>query len=329
MAVKKGRIFSGMRPTGKLHLGNLLGALDNWVKLQDEYECYYAVVDWHALTTGYEDTSELPGNITDMVLDWLAAGLDPDKSVIFVQSHVKEHAELHLLLSMVTPLSWLMRNPTYKEQLRQIQGREIHTYGFLGYPVLQAADILSYKADTVPVGEDQLPHVELSREIARRFNFLYSPVFPEPQAKLNRVALLPGTDGRKMSKSYGNIISMSADRDEVDRIVANMVTDPGRARRKDPGNPEVCAVYAYQRIFAEKRVGEIDTACRAAGIGCVDCKKELSRAINAYLDPIRERRGELEGRPDHVKEVLAAGAQKARRVARETVAEAAGAMRLS
>lgn len=328
MVEKKGRIFSGMRPTGRLHLGNLLGALESWVKLQDDYECHYAIVDWHALTTGYEDTSELPENIREMALDWLSAGLDPEKSVIFVQSHVKEHAELHLLLSMVTPLSWLMRNPTYKEQLRQIQGREIHTYGFLGYPVLQAADILAYKADTVPVGEDQLPHLELSREIARRFNFLYGPVFPEPQAKLNRVTLLPGTDGRKMSKSYGNVISMSASPQEVERIVANMVTDPGRARRKDPGNPQICAVYAYQRIFAEKRSAEIDSACRTAGIGCVDCKRELAQAINAYLEPIRERRAALVNSPDRIKEILQDGAERARKVARATVAEARQAMRL-
>lgn len=326
--MSKPRIFSGMRPTGRLHLGNLLGALDNWVKLQDDYDCVFAVVDWHALTTGYEDTSEIRKNIRDLVIDYLSAGIDPSRSLVIKQSDVKQHAELSLLLSMITPLSWLERCPTYKEQLRELEGREIMTHGFLGYPVLMAADILVYKAQFVPVGEDQLPHIELAREIARRFNFLYEPVFPEPKERLNEVVLLPGTDGRKMSKSYRNIIEMSASPDEVESIVANMVTDPKRIRRRDPGDPDVCSVYAFHKVFSKLGLDDIHEGCKSAGIGCVECKRKLARALNEYLEPIRDRRVAIERDPGIIHDVLEEGARKARVIAEATLEDVRQAMRI-
>lgn len=326
--MSKPRIFSGMRPTGRLHLGNLLGALDNWVKLQDDYDCVFAVVDWHALTTGYEDTSEIRKNIRDLVIDYLSAGIDPSRSLLIKQSDVKQHAELSLLLSMITPLSWLERCPTYKEQLRELEGREIMTHGFLGYPVLMAADILVYKAQFVPVGEDQLPHIELAREIARRFNFLYEPVFPEPKERLNEVVLLPGTDGRKMSKSYRNIIEMSASPDEVESIVANMVTDPKRIRRRDPGDPDVCSVYAFHKVFSKLGLDDIHEGCKSAGIGCVECKRKLARALNGYLEPIRDRRAAIERDPGIIHDVLEEGARKARVIAEATLEDVRQAMRI-
>lgn len=326
--MSKPRVFSGMRPTGRLHLGNLLGALDNWVKLQDKYDCVFAVVDWHALTTGYEDTREIQQNIRDLVTDYLSAGIDPEKSLVIKQSDVKQHAELSLLLSMLTPLSWLERCPTYKEQLRELEGREIMTHGFLGYPVLMAADILVYKAVAVPVGEDQLPHIELTRELARRFNFLYDPVFPEPQALLNEVVLLPGTDGRKMSKSYGNIIEMSASPEEIRKTVANMVTDPQRIRRRDPGNPDVCAVYAFHKVFTKLGIEDIKEGCQTAGIGCVECKRRLADALNEYLDPIRERREAILKKPGIIDEVLEDGAKRARVLAEATLTDVRQAMRI-
>ncbi|HHX25865.1 MAG TPA: tryptophan--tRNA ligase [Firmicutes bacterium] len=326
--MSKPRIFSGMRPTGRLHLGNLLGALDNWVRLQDEYDCVFAVVDWHALTTGYEDTGEIQENTRNMVIDYLSAGIDPEKSLVIKQSDVKQHAELSLLLSMITPLSWLERCPTYKEQLRELEGREIMTHGFLGYPVLMAADILVYKAKVVPVGEDQLPHIELAREIARRFNFLYQPVFPEPQERLNEVVLLPGTDGRKMSKSYRNIIEISASAEEVKSIVANMVTDPQRIRRRDPGNPDVCSVYAFHGVFSKLGIEDIREGCRSAGIGCVDCKRKLADALNEYLEPIRKRREAILKNPGIIDEVLEQGAKKAAVIAESTLSEVRQAMRI-
>ncbi len=326
--MSKPRIFSGMRPTGRLHLGNLLGALDNWVKLQDDYDCVFAVVDWHALTTGYEDTSEIRKNIRDLVIDYLSAGIDPSRSLVIKQSDVKQHAELSLLLSMITPLSWLERCPTYKEQLRELEGRDIMTHGFLGYPVLMAADILVYKAQFVPVGEDQLPHIELAREIARRFNFLYEPVFPEPKERLNEVVLLPGTDGRKMSKSYRNIIEMSASPDEVESIVANMVTDPKRIRRRDPGDPDVCSVYAFHKVFSKLGLDDIHEGCKSAGIGCVECKRKLARALNGYLEPIRDRRAAIERDPGIIHDVLEEGARKARVIAEATLEDVRQAMRI-
>lgn len=326
--MSKPRVFSGMRPTGRLHLGNLLGALDNWVRLQDEYDCVFAVVDWHALTTGYEDTGEIQENTRNMVIDYLSAGIDPEKSLVIKQSDVKQHAELSLLLSMITPLSWLERCPTYKEQLRELEGREIMTHGFLGYPVLMAADILVYKAEVVPVGEDQLPHIELAREIARRFNFLYQPVFPEPQERLNEVVLLPGTDGRKMSKSYRNIIEISASAEEVKNIVANMVTDPQRIRRRDPGNPDVCSVYAFHGVFSKLGMEDIREGCRSAGIGCVECKRKLADALNEYLEPIRKRREAVLKNPGIIDEVLEQGAKKASVIAESTLSEVRQAMRI-
>ncbi|CUH94067.1 Tryptophan-tRNA ligase [Propionispora sp. 2/2-37] len=326
----KGRIFSGMQPSGKFHLGNYLGALDNWVKLQQNYECFFSIVDWHALTSSYENTENLQQNIFDMALDWLSAGLDPEKNVIFVQSHVKEHAELHLLLSMMTPLSWLERVPTYKDKLQQlgIQGKDINTYGFMGYPELMTADIVLYKADTVPVGEDQLPHLELSREIVRRFNHLYRPIFPEPKPYLSKASLLPGIDGRKMSKSYGNEIPFAASPDELRDRVRQMVTDPQRVKKTDPGNPNVCTVYTFHKIFSQDQVGEIAKCCREATIGCVACKKRLAEQMVSALADIHTRRRSLEANPGKVKEILTFGAERARVVAAATMEEVRQAMNL-
>jgi len=326
--VKKGTILSGMRPTGALHLGNYFGALENWVKLQDDYECYFFVADWHALTTGYEDTSQIKNNINDLVIDWISAGLDPEKCVIFLQSSIKEHAELHLLFSMTTPLSWLLRCPTYKDQLNQLKDKNITTYGFLGYPCLQAADILIYKAGFVPVGEDQLPHLELTREIARRFNYLFGEVFPEPQAILTKAKVLPGTDGRKMSKSYGNTIALSDSPDEIRKKVSTMITDPARIRKDDPGHPEVCTVFSFHKVFNENEVSEIEEQCRGGKIGCVQCKKNLANKMVEHLEPIYERRQKIIENPGIVKEVLANGNEKARKVAGETLEEVRKAMKI-
>lgn len=301
--MSKGRIFSGMRPTGKLHIGHL-SVIENWVRLQEEYDCFFAPVDWHALTTGYENTAGIKEYSRQMVMDWLAAGLDPEKSTIFIQSHVKEHAELHLLLSMTTPLSWLERCPTYKEQLQQLgEGRDIRTYGFLGYPVLMAADILVYRADTVPVGEDQLPHLELAREIARRFNHLCrQKVFPEPQAKLAKISMLPGIDKRKMSKSYDNDIAINSDADTLWERVRGMITDPARIRKTDPGDPEICVVHTYNKIYNSEEVSERVEQCRTAGIGCIQCKRRLADKMQLNLEPMWQRRAELENNPGMVDE---------------------------
>lgn len=331
MAEKKGRILSGMRPTGRLHIGHLQ-VLENWVALQDEYECFYMVADWHALTTAFDDPGELPENTREMLLDWLAVGLDPEKSVLFVQSHVKEHAELHLLFSMITPQSWLERVPTYKEQVQQFSraGKDITTYGFLGYPLLQAADILIYKADTVPVGEDQLPHLELCREVARRFNHLYGrKLFPEPQAKLAEIALLPGIDGRKMSKSYGNEISLAAEPEEIRQKVRQMITDPARIHPTDPGHPEVCIVNVYQKLYNPNEVADQEERCRRGQVGCVPCKNRLAEKLAAALAPIRERRQEFAARPKLLAEILADGAARASKVAAATMAEVRQAMGLA
>jgi len=323
------RIMSGMRPTGKLHLGNLFGALENWIKLQNEYKCFFSIVDWHALTTGYEDTSDLQRYIREMAIDWLSAGIDPEKATVFVQSHVKEHAELHLLLSMITPISWLERNPTYKDQLKQLKEKNISTHGFLGYPVLQTADILAYKAEKVPVGEDQLPHLELSREIARRFNYLYKPIFPEPQAILNEVKTLPGIDGRKMSKSYNNTIEISDDAATIRQKVSKMITDPQRIRKTDPGNPEICTVYAFHKVFSdlEKRE-EIYEECSKGAIGCVDCKKRLAEIMIETLNPIIQRRQELIKKPDYIDDVLQEGKKRAEEIAKQTLNEVREVMNL-
>ena len=326
--MKKGRILSGMRPTGRLHLGNLLGALDNWVKLQDDYECYFSVVDWHALTTGYLDTNDIANDVNEMVIDWLSAGLDPKKCVIFKQSDVKEHAELHLLFSMITPLGWLERCPTYKEQLQQLESREISTYGFLGYPVLQAADILVYKANTVPVGEDQIPHIELTREIARRFNHLYGEVFEEPKERMNKITLLSGNDGRKMSKSYGNVLNMSDSPEIVTKYVANMITDPQRIRKDDLGHPDVCSVFAYHKVFNADETQGIREECEGGKIGCVACKRNLTAKLLEFMNPIYERRIEICKDPDIVSAVLEDGKVRARKVAEATLNEVRAAMKI-
>ena len=377
-----------MRPTGKLHLGNLVGALQNWVKLQDEYESYHFVADWHMLTTGYENTLDLRQDTWEMVTDWLACGLDPNKATFFVQSRLPEHAELHLLFSMVTPLSWLERVPTYKEQLENIRDHDINTYGFLGYPLLQAADILMYKANYVPVGEDQVPHVEFTREVARRFNQAFGrlqvkkrsfqewlawgegkrpmtpppnvnpeqfwldryysasldgradllnrgvgtlePLFPEPETLLTSAPRLPGTDGRKMSKSYGNAIFLTDAPDVVSKKLATMVTDPARKRRNDPGNPDVCPVFDLHKIFsAQGTIDRVNHECRTAEIGCVDCKKLAAGHLNAFLAPIQERRKPYEQNPQKVWDVLEEGTAKARAVAQATMREVRAAVKLT
>jgi tryptophanyl-tRNA synthetase len=377
-----------MRPTGELHLGNLVGALQNWVKLQDEYDSFHFVADWHMLTTGYDNTLDLHQDTWEMVTDWLACGLDPAKATFFVQSRLPEHAELHLLLSMVTPLSWLERVPTYKEQLENIRDHDINTYGFLGYPLLQAADILMYKPRYVPVGEDQVPHVELTREVARRFNQVFGrlevkkrsfqewlqwgegkkemtsppdvnpeqfwldryyrasldgradmlnrdvgtlePIFPEPEALLTSAPRLPGTDGRKMSKSYGNAIFLTDPPEVVSKKLATMVTDPARKRRTDPGNPDICPVFDLHKIFsAQGTIDRVNRECRTAEIGCLDCKKLVAGHLNAFLAPIQERRKPFEQDPQKVWDVLEEGTAKARAVAQTTMAEVRAAVRLT
>ena len=329
MAERK-RVLSGMRPTGRLHLGNLHGALDNWVQLQQRYDCFYFVADWHALTTDYASPGQIEANTWEMVLDWLSVGLDPDQSTLFVQSSVMEHAELYLLLGMITPLPWLERNPTYKEQQQQLTQKDLSTYGFLGYPVLQAADIIIYKAHGVPVGKDQLPHVEMTREIARRFNFMYEKeVFPVPDPLLTEVPVLPGTDGRKMSKSYGNCVYITEPEETIREKIARMMTDPHRVRRNDPGDPELSPVFAYHKIYSSpSEIEEIAEGCRTASIGCVDCKKKLIDNVLKVLGPIRQRRLDLEGRMDWVREQMRMGTEAARAQARETLNEVRGAIGL-
>lgn len=308
----KQRVVSGMRPSGRLHIGHYHGVLENWVKMQDSYECFFFVADWHSLTTEYADTSGIAQSIRDMVLDWVAFGLDPEKCVIFRQSLVPHHSELNLILSMVTPVSWLERNPTYKDMLDNIEQRDLTTFGFLGYPVLMAADIILYKATRVPVGQDQLPHLEITREIARRFNHLYGAVFPEPEALLTETPKLPGLDGRKMSKSYNNSIYLSDNAETTAKMVMSMVTDTNRVRRADPGDPDVCVAFNLHRLYVpQEKLGEIVPACRGAQIGCVDCKKILAGCINERLAPFRARREELAANPGFVDELLQEGSRKA------------------
>jgi tryptophanyl-tRNA synthetase len=330
---KRKRVLSGMRPTGKLHLGNYVGALQNWVGMQDQYECFFCVVDWHALTTDYADTSKVKENSLEVMFDWLAAGLDPEKSVIFMQSHVPSHAELHLLLSMITPLGWLERVPTYKEQRENIKDKDLGTYGFLGYPVLQAADILIYKADVVPVGEDQVAHIELTREVARRFNGFYGvtkSVFPEPQSLLTPAAKLPGTDGRKMSKSYGNTIMMADPEPVVRQKLKTMVTDPARVRRSDPGNPDVCPVGDLHKIFSSKEtMAKVNEGCRSAGIGCIECKGWAADSLLRLLSPMQERRRKFEDNPKLAWDILEAGSERARKVSGETMGDVRASMGMS
>jgi tryptophanyl-tRNA synthetase len=365
----KKRVLSGMRSTGKLHLGNYVGALENWVRMQEQYDCFFFIADWHALTTDYADTSRVKENSVDVLLDWLAAGLDPKKCVMFIQSHVPAHAELHLLLSMITPLGWLERVPTYKEQKENIKEKDLGTYGFLGYPVLQSADILIYKADVVPVGEDQVAHVELTREIARRFNGFYSkpfvirkqgtrvvtsdgvevplesgmepdpkadyviqpkPVFPEPQSLLTPTPKLPGTDGRKMSKSYGNAIMLSDPESVVRQKLKTMVTDPARIRRTDPGNPDLCPVGDLHKIFSTtETMAKVNEGCRSAGIGCIECKGWAADGLVKILNPMQERRQKYADNPRLAWDILEAGSSRARDVAGTTMNEVRDAMGIS
>jgi tryptophanyl-tRNA synthetase len=322
-------VLSGLRPTGRVHLGNYFGAIRNWVGLQEQYDCYYFVADWHALTSDYADPSKIRQSTFDAVADWLAAGLDPAKSTIFVQSEVKEHAELHLLLSMVTPLPWLERVPTFKDQQAQLTEKDLNTYGFLGYPLLQTADVIIYRANFVPVGEDQASHLELSREIVRRFNNFYGDVFPEPQVLLTHTPKVPGLDGRKMSKSYGNTIALTASADEIRALVMTMFTDPNRIRRKDPGNPDICNLFQFHKLFSQPDVIErVDRECRTAVIGCVDDKKLLAEIMIESLRPIRERREMIDADPSIVWDVLRAGNRKARERAGETMELVRRAMKI-
>ncbi|MCP4681645.1 MAG: tryptophan--tRNA ligase [Desulfobacterales bacterium] len=327
--MKEKRILSGMRPTGRMHLGHLHGALLNWKKLQEEYKCFYFIADWHALTSEYADPDIIRKSTHDIVIDWISIGLDPETATFFVQSRVKEHAELFLILTMITPLPWLERNPTYKEQLRELTQKDLYTYGFLGYPVLQAADILMYKANGVPVGEDQAPHVELTREIARRFNHLYKDVFPVPDVLLTPTSKLLGIDRRKMSKSYGNAIFLADPDEEIDKKVMEMITDPQRARRKDPGSPDACNVFSFHEIYTDhETVQKINSECQCAGIGCFDCKKMMAANLKEALGPIREKRKELESDIKKVEEIIGEGNKQARSIAKETMEEVREAVRI-
>jgi tryptophanyl-tRNA synthetase len=330
--ISRPRILSGMRPTGKLHLGNYMGALANWVKLQDDYECYFFIADWHALTTDYADTSSVLANTQDVILDYLAAGLDPARSVLFVQNKVKQHAELFLLLGMITSLGWLERVPSYKEQQENLVGKDLTTYGFLGYPLLQAADILIYQAQYVPVGQDQVAHVELTREVARRFNQFYKldgkDVLPEPESLLTPSPKLPGTDGRKMSKSYGNTILLTDPEPEVRKKLKTMVTDPARIRRSDPGDPDKCPVGDLHKLFSSpETLGKVYEGCRSAGIGCIECKGWAADALVQILLPIQERRASFS--ESDVKNILDDGNARATRRAEQTMVEVRAAMKLA
>ena len=326
---EKKRILSGMRPTGPLHLGNLHGALANWVEMQNQYDCFFFIADWHALTSDYEDTRSISIYVRNMMIDFLSAGLSPDKSTIFVQSHVKEHAELFLILSMITPMPWLERNPTYKDQIVEIKNKDLSTFGFLGYPILQAADIIIYKADGVPVGVDQVPHVEITREIARRFNHFYGKVFPEPEAILTKSPKILGIDRRKMSKSYNNAIYLSDSPDTIPSKVAGMITDPQRARKNDPGNPDVCNVFEFHKLYsATETVDTINDECRTAQIGCVDCKKIMAQNLIKALEPLYEKRNYYTARPELVDDVILTGSNKARKVAGQTMQEVRAAIKI-
>jgi tryptophanyl-tRNA synthetase len=327
--MSKQRVLSGMRPTGKLHLGHLVGALDNWRQMQEEYDCFFFAADWHALTTEYADTGIIRNSIREMMIDWLSVGISPEKSVLFIQSRIKEHAELHLLLSMITPVPWLERVPTYKEQQQELTNRDLSTYGFLGYPLLQTADIIIYKAHKVPVGIDQVPHVELSREVARRFNFFYGPVFPVPDPLLTEVPKLLGIDGRKMSKSYDNAIFISDPPDVVRRKTCAMFTDPNRIRKSDPGNPDICNVFSFHKVYSDpETVIRVNRECRQATLGCVEDKKNLAETLVCYLAPFQEVRGRFLRNPSLVEEILEDGCQRARSVASRTMEEVREAMKI-
>ncbi len=314
-------VFSAMRPTGKLHLGHLAGALDNWIKLQEEHSCIFGIVDWHALMGEYEQSREIGENIIEMAADWIACGIDPDKSILFLQSQVPEHLELFMILSCLTPLGWLERNPTYKEQLREIKTRDLHTYAFLGYPVLQAADILLYRAQGVPIGEDQLPHIELTREISRRFNHIYKKeIFPDCQAILTKTPRLLGVDGRKMSKSYQNAVNLSDAEDVLRKKIQGMFTDPQRIKMTDVGHPDVCNVYSYYKLFVPQKDKDVYTWCTTARKGCTECKKILADSLLNRLSSIQEKRTALLKNKNRIREILDSGAKKAQAMAKETMA---------
>lgn len=327
--VEKKRIVSGMRPTGALHLGNLHGALANWITMQDDYDCFFFIADWHALTSDYEDPGNIAGYAQNMMTDWLGAGLDPEKSTLFVQSAVKAHAELFLLLSMITPVPWLERNPTYKEQIDALNNKDLSTFGFLGYPVLQAADIIIYRANGVPVGIDQAPHIEITREIARRFNHLYGKVFPEPETILTETSKILGLDRRKMSKSYNNAIYLSESPEDIRKKTAQMITDPQRIRKNDPGDPDICNVFTFHRFYSPtETVAEIDAACRKAEIGCVACKKKMAEFLIAYLAPIRERISYFRQNSAMVQDIIESGNQKAAEEAGKTMEQVRNAVKI-
>lgn len=325
----KQRVVSGMRPTGRLHIGHFHGVLENWIRIQEEFDCFFFVADWHSLTTEYADTAGIRDNIREMVLDWVAFGLDPAKCLVFRQSLVPHHAELNLILSMITPVSWLERCPTYKEMQENLEAKDLSTFGFLGYPVLMAADIILYKATRVPVGQDQLPHLEITREIARRFNHLYGRVFPEPEALLTETPKLLGLDGRKMSKSYGNSIYLSDTAEDTTKKVLSMMTDPARIRRTDPGEPDVCVAFNLHRIYVpQEKLDEIVPACRNAAIGCVECKRVLAACMNERLAPCRAKRVELAANPGFVDDLLRDGSQKASLTSDAVMAEARAALNI-
>lgn len=325
----KKRMLSGMRPTGKLHLGHFVGALDNWVKLQEEYDSFFMVADWHALMGEYIEPSLISEAIIDNVIDWLSVGIDPEKSTIFIQSQVPEHLELNMIFSCFTPLGWLERCPTYKEQLKEVTTRDLHTYGFLGYPVLQAADILVYKAACVPVGEDQLPHLELTREIARRFNGLYKQeIFPNPDAILSNSPRLLGLDGRKMSKSYNNTINLSDSQESIKKKISSMITDPKRIKVTDAGHPDVCNVFSYYSVFLPQMKEELFIACVKAKLGCVECKNKFASCLIEKLKPIQEKRQEFLKDKAQIKQILQVGTEKASSEARNTLKEVHSVMKM-
>lgn len=320
-----------MRPTGSLHLGHYHGVLKNWLKLQDQYDCYFCIVDWHALTTHYDENAFISQDVFNMAVTWLAVGIDPQKSPIFIQSQMPEHAELHLLLSMITPLSWLTRVPTYKDQQEKLKEKDLATYGFLGYPLLQAADIFAYNANCVPVGEDQVPHIEMAREIARRFNFMYQrEVIVEPKALLSHAPKLPGLDGQKMSKSYHNTIALNDAPSVVEHKIKTMPTDPARVRRTDKGEPERCPVWQFHKVYSDEATKEwVQTGCRSAGIGCIDCKAPVIKAVQQELAPIQEKMQHYQARPQEVATLLQQGMQRAKKTAQQTLSEVKSAMGLS
>jgi len=330
MTTLRTRVLSGMQPSGLMHLGNYLGALENWKALQNQHDCYFFIADWHALSTNYADTSRIREFVRELLLDWLAAGIDPSRATVFIQSRIPEHAILHLLFSMMIPVSWLERNPTYKEKQDEIKEKDLSTYGFLGYPVLQAADILLYKPDFVPVGKDQLPHLELTREVARRFNDIYkTSVFPEPKEHLTKFPKVLGTDGRKMSKSYGNTINLSDSEPVVRQKLKTMVTDPARVRRNDPGNPDLCPVYELHKIYSPGDVqAQINTDCRTAAIGCIDCKKMVADRLVGQLAPIWDARATLVQNPSRLDDIVQEGSRKAGTVAKATLHDVTEAMKI-